>query len=755
MKVATFNGCRVYNLSAGNTQPGWLSEAKKRKLAKDNEYRRRLELIQDFDMPARVSCMKITKDCEHIIACGGYPPIVKCYTTSDMSMKFQRGLTSDVIACESLSDNYGKMVFLQSDRSLNFHAPYGTHYSLRIPKFGRDLLYDWSSCDLFVAASSNELYRVNLSTGVFREPFDLSFEGCDCMGMNPVYNRLLACGGADATCQFFDTRSKKTVSTITVDSVASINDGPHGVSVSALKFDVDGFTLGVGTSNGYCILYDIRSSKPLYVKEHQYGLPMVDITFHNNNGTRHVLSTDKKIVKIWSREAPTLGKILTNVEAPADINCVNVVSDKRGQSGMIMVGGEQSKIMNYYIPQLGSAPRWCSFLENITEELEETTSSNLMLNTDDANNTVYEDYKFVTKVELEELGAVGLIGTPMLKGYMHGFFMEMKLYTKLRAVSKPFEYEEYRKRKINEKIDAKRESRISTSGRASKNVAVNKDLAERLMKLSKKTKKKDDEEGREEDETAPVDDRFSALFKRKEFEVDENTEDYLLRHPVKSAYQVEKEKTMKDKRKARGYDEEEDGLYEAAEDISEEVDSEDEGDEDSVNNYDEDDDINIRYASSDDENRPKKKRRSGKDDEEGEFGRATAKKLSKLQGKVSGGPKMYQLSDMLSGNGGKASSLSLGDRIKNGGVGTKGAFGKDYTYQRGGNKRGEINVDGEQPSSGRGGGRGRGRGGGRGGDTGRGRGRGGGSSDKNYNHGSRSGGRGGGRGSGGRGRGRF
>ena len=36
---------------------------------------------------------------------------------------------------------------------------------------------------------------------------------------------------------------------------------------------------------------------------------------------------------------------------------------------------------------MGPAPRWCSFLDVITEELEEEESS-----------TVYDDYKFVTKV---------------------------------------------------------------------------------------------------------------------------------------------------------------------------------------------------------------------------------------------------------------------------------------------------------------------------------------------------------------------
>ena len=42
---------------------------------------------------------------------------------------------------------------------------------------------------------------------------------------------------------------------------------------------------------------------------------------------------------------------------------------------------------------LGPAPRWCSFLDNITEELEENPEP-----------TVYDDYKFVTIKDLDNLG---------------------------------------------------------------------------------------------------------------------------------------------------------------------------------------------------------------------------------------------------------------------------------------------------------------------------------------------------------------
>lgn len=32
--------------------------------------------------------------------------------------------------------------------------------------------------------------------------------------------------------------------------------------------------------------------------------------------------------------------------------------------------------------------------------------------------------------QVEELGVSNLIGTPLLRGYMHGYFMDMKLYTR-------------------------------------------------------------------------------------------------------------------------------------------------------------------------------------------------------------------------------------------------------------------------------------------------------------------------------------
>lgn len=49
----------------------------------------------------------------------------------------------------------------------------------------------------------------------------------------------------------------------------------------------------------------------------------------------------------------------------------------------------------------------------------------------------------------------------MLKSHMHGYIMHFKLYNKLKSLSDPFEYERFRKQKIQEKLEEKSKNRIS------------------------------------------------------------------------------------------------------------------------------------------------------------------------------------------------------------------------------------------------------------------------------------------------------
>jgi len=116
---------------------------------------------------------------------------------------------------------------------------------------------------------------------------------------------------------------------------------------------------------------------------------------------------------------------------------------------MLLTANESVKMQVYYIPSLGPAPYWCSFLDNLTEELEE-------LNYD----IIYDDYKFVTDKELDELSLSYLKGTNLLRAYMHGYFMDIRLYRKARDVIKPFEFEEYKKKRIRDRIKEEAVSRV-------------------------------------------------------------------------------------------------------------------------------------------------------------------------------------------------------------------------------------------------------------------------------------------------------
>ena len=210
-----------------------------------------------------------------------------------------------------------------------------------------------------------------------------------------------------------------------------------------------------------------------------------------------------------------------------------------------MLANEGIQMNMQYIPQLGPAPRWCSFLENLTEELEDQTT-----------RTVYEDYKFVDRSELAALGLDHLVGTPALKPYMHGYFLSLKLYDTARAIANPFAYAEHREKMLREKMGKLAESRIRAPRNAAVSVKVNKGLAERIAKeearekarAEKRAKKRAaisaEEEGTEQMDIDEVvaekpglinDPRFKALFEDPDFEVDETSREFALVNPSLSA----------------------------------------------------------------------------------------------------------------------------------------------------------------------------------------------------------------------------
>lgn len=67
----------------------------------------------------------------------------------------------------------------------------------------------------------------------------------------------------------------------------------------------------------------------------------------------------------------------------------------------------------------------------------------------------------MTETDLHKLGLGHLLGTALLRAYMHGHFVDSRLYAKAVALAKPFAYEEYRQERIAAKVEEERQSRIA------------------------------------------------------------------------------------------------------------------------------------------------------------------------------------------------------------------------------------------------------------------------------------------------------
>lgn len=178
---------------------------------------------------------------------------------------------------------------------------------------------------------------------------------------------------------------------------------------------------------------------------------------------------------------------------------------------MLLTANEGKQQHSFFIPSLGPASRWCSFLDNMVEEMAE-----------EVRTETYDNYKFLTLPELKQLSMDHLIGkTNLLRPYMHGYFVASKLYEQARLIANPYVWEEERTKRIKEKVEKERASRI----RGNKKVKVNQKLADKLLKKQENREVVDTKAG------LLGDDRFAKLFEDENFAVDETSYEFRALNP--------------------------------------------------------------------------------------------------------------------------------------------------------------------------------------------------------------------------------
>lgn len=406
---------------------------------------------------------------------------------------------------------------LQTDRKLEFHTPNGLHHEVRLPRYGRDLVYDRFSAEALIPAAGldpekrcGEVFRFNVELGRFMKSYEVDVGddedgaglqgsiGVGCVNVAAVAegtHGLLSFGTSIGTVEFWDPRSKSRVAVL----------GGHDGEVTALDFSDSGLSIATGTSTGMVQVFDLRRPVPLLKKDQGYGYAIKNlIHLETSSHEKKILSADKKIIKIWDEET---GEPWTSIEPIVDLNHVAYVKG----SGMLLTANEGKQMHSFFIPQLGPAPRWCSFLDNMVEEMAEETQTE-----------TYDNYKFLTIGELKSLSLEHLIGkTNLLRPYMHGYFVASKLYEQARLIANPYVWEEERAKRVKEKIEKERESRI----RGNKKVKVNQRLADKLLSKQERRAVVDTKAG------VLGDDRFGKLFEDEDFAVDEKSKEFRALNP--------------------------------------------------------------------------------------------------------------------------------------------------------------------------------------------------------------------------------
>ncbi|MCJ1392870.1 hypothetical protein MMC18_005742 [Xylographa bjoerkii] len=577
MKLTNHSAVPVYTISGSSTArplPEWLARKRKRSLKNDPEYVSRIELLQDFEFEEASQCVRVSDDGDWVMSTGTYKPQIHTHYLPHLSLSYARHTISLNTTFLLLSTDYSKSIHLQADRSIELHTPQGCHYTTRIPRYGRDLKYDKRSAEALIPAvgvnenGMGEVFRLNLEVGRYMRAFEVEVGGDDLESVGggalqgglaagsvntaavaEESHNLLAFGTSLGSVEFWDPRSRDRIGVLQYPLQAGRLDEKG--EITTLEFNRSGLGIATGSSTGHVHLYDLRSPIPFLKKDQGYGYPIQDLIFLASSTTSKgqsteskILSADKRIIKIWDERD---GTPWTSVEPAVDINSVAWCKD----SGMLLTANEGRQQHAFFVPQLGPAPKWCSFLDNLVEEMAEDPNDPSAFTTQRAGE-VYDNYKFLTMQQLEALNLAHLVGTTsLLRPYMHGYFVAQRLYEEAKLIADPFIWEEQRAKRLKEKIDGERESRIRGSKKAT--TKVNRRLAEKIIEREEKNERrkarrvlknggdepeiKDTEElpADLEDRTADrgllVDPRFAKLFQDEDYAIDETSREFQSLNP--------------------------------------------------------------------------------------------------------------------------------------------------------------------------------------------------------------------------------
>jgi len=308
----------------------------------------KMNSIPDFCFPFATQFIKETPDNKYLFGVGTYPPQTKCFSLESLNVKFQRNFDSDIVDFHILSKNWEKLVFLRSDRKLDFHTKSGFFFQVKIPERGCNLTLDSNKALLYIPSIYNCVSILDFKEGKFLSQIKTKPDNCiTCSDINRL-NGLFSIGMKNGKSEFWDSRIlKNSIGKINISKYTKFKKNNGVTSVYFSKKSENLFFSGF--DSGEVVVYDLRCFSPLLSKviEPFNSVKMIK----ENSESNFILSSTSNTLKCWG-----ISTAKTKFHFKSEININHFCPIEN--TGLVFFSMDNKNIGVKYFRDLGPIPEW-------------------------------------------------------------------------------------------------------------------------------------------------------------------------------------------------------------------------------------------------------------------------------------------------------------------------------------------------------------------------------------------------------------
>lgn len=289
-----------------------------------------IEQIKNFEYSVACTDMTLSESKKILVSIGTYRPAVKTHDLINLTQKTERHLEFEPLRVECLDREGEKLCILREDSVLEFHAKYGLHEKVKLPRKSYDLKFNKFNSEILSGGFKN-IYRFNLEHGKFMKPY-LTTILPSSISLNTVHGLIGLCG--QNKIQFIDQRISKVISST-----------EHPFEFTSMDFSENGINFSVSSEEGNVLFFDLRSKINLNQIKHEGPIKKVKVR------RKTTISCDRTSLQISNNDQNTI----LNMNVP--INTFEICD------GVLFVGCDSPKLKTFYSSGFGEIPEWCKIVK--------------------------------------------------------------------------------------------------------------------------------------------------------------------------------------------------------------------------------------------------------------------------------------------------------------------------------------------------------------------------------------------------------